>query len=96
LYWEKLPLTKEILILRDHFELSDEQMLAMSSTGTILASVSPLAQRKVEAALERFGHCAYFLGKFTEKLDRIIIREGKETRFPVEAQDPYTTILSSK
>ncbi len=96
LYWEKLPLTKEILILRDHFELSDEQMLAISSTGTILASVSPSAQGKVKAALERFGHCACFLGKFTEKQDRIIIREGKETRFPIEAHDPYTTILSSR
>ena len=96
LHWERLPLTKEVLILRDYFGLSDEQLLSMSSTGTILAGVAPSAQGKVKAALERLGYCACFLGEFTENQDRIMLREGKESRFPILSQDPYSMILSGK
>ena len=55
LEWEKFPFTKEVLALQSYFKLSDEQLLAMSSTGTILAAVKPEAQEKVKAALAKIG-----------------------------------------
>ena len=45
--WEKIPIPPEALALQKHFEFSDEQVLAMSSTGTILAAVAPEAKEKV-------------------------------------------------
>jgi hydrogenase maturation factor len=94
--WEKLPLSKELLALQSYFKLSDEQVLAMSSTGTILAAVKPESQQKVTAALGKLGLSACFLGEFTEKQERILIRKGKETLFPQATDDPYTQLLSGK
>ena len=59
--WEKIPITKEVYDLKEHFKLTDEQMLSMSSTGTILAAVAPQAQEKVKATLEKNGLSACFL-----------------------------------
>ncbi len=94
--WEQLPLNKEILALQSYFKFSDEQLLAMSSTGTILAAVAPEAQGKVKAALTKNGLSACFVGNFTANKDRVLIKEGKETPFPQVAEDPYTLILSGK
>jgi hydrogenase expression/formation protein HypE len=94
--WDKLQLTPEVLSLQSHFELSDAQLLAMSSTGTILAAVAPDAQEKVTAALSERGLSACFLGEFTANPERILIRKGKEAPFPQVADDPYTFLMSSK
>ena len=94
--WEKLPLTQEVLALRNYFKLSDEQLMAMSSTGTILVAIAPEAQEKVTKALKQNGLAAYFLGEFIENKERILIKEGKEVPFPQVADDPYTRILSGK
>jgi hydrogenase maturation factor len=92
--WEKLPLTKEALALQSYFKLSDEQLLAMSSTGTILAAVKPEAKEKVTATLNNLGLEAYFLGEFTKKPDLVLNRKGKTELFPQVADDPYTEIFS--
>jgi hydrogenase expression/formation protein HypE len=94
--WDKLPICKEVLVLQSYFKLSDEQMLAMSSTGTILAAISPKVQEEVTAALAKNGLSACFLGEFEEKQERILIKKGKETQFPQVADDPYTLILVGK
>jgi hydrogenase expression/formation protein HypE len=94
--WEKLPLSKELLALQSYFKLSDEQVLAVSSTGTILAAVKPDKLEKVTAALRKQGLSACFLGEFTKKQERILIRKGTETPFPQAADDPYTLLLSGK
>ena len=96
LEWEKLPLTKEVLMLQNYFKLSDEQLLAMSSTGTILAAVKPEVKEKVKATLVKCGLDACYLGEFTEKKERILLKKGKETLFPQVADDPYTLILAGK
>ena len=67
LEWEKFPFTKELLALQSHFKLSDEQLIAMSSTGTILAAVKPVVQEKVKATLAKNGLSAYFIGEITKK-----------------------------
>lgn len=93
---EKTRLSKEAYILQKHFQLSDEQVLAMSSTGTILAAVSPQAKNKVEETLRQNNVEATFLGIFTKNKRRILIRNGKKAAFPRKADDPYDRILSGK
>jgi len=94
--WERLPLSPEVLALQNFFKLTDEQLLAMSSTGTILVAVKPEAQEKVEGALNKLGLTASFLGEFTKAPERVLIRKGKESVYPQAADDPYTLILSGK
>jgi hydrogenase maturation factor len=91
---EKVPVNAEVKRLWEHFKLSHEQVLAMSSTGTILAAVAPQAKDKVEEALRRMGVSAKFIGNFTESQDRVLIKENKGTPFPQDAFDPYNKILS--
>ena len=62
LEWEKLPLTKEVLMLQNYFKLSDEQLLAMSSTGTILAAVKPEAEGKSQGNISKVWIGCLLLG----------------------------------
>ncbi len=92
--WEKMPVPTEVYALKELFRLTDDQMLAISSTGTILAAVAPEAQEKVNETLKKIGLSAIFIGEFTEKQERVLIKKGKETHFLQVADDPYTQILS--
>ena len=95
LNWESLPIPKEAFILKEHFEFSEEQILAMSSTGTILAAVAPESKEKVETVMDLLGLPASFVGKFTQDSRKILVKENKETVFPDLALDPYTQIMES-
>jgi len=90
---EKIPVPKEASALQKHFKLSDEQVMAMSSTGTILAAISPEARDSVEKTLRRKGLEPHFLGSFTKNMHRILVKNGKEIIFPKKADDPYARIL---
>ncbi|HMK94049.1 MAG TPA: AIR synthase-related protein [Candidatus Limnocylindrales bacterium] len=92
--WEKIPLSKEVRALQNYFNLTDEQVLAMSSTGTVLAAVDPHAQEKVNEALMRSGLTAYFMGEFTEDKACVMVKQGKEMSFPAVSDDPYGLIVS--
>lgn len=94
--FEKIHFPDEVYTLQKFFRLSDEQTLSMSSTGTILAAVSPEAREEVEEALRRSNVEARFLGVFTKTKRRVLIRNGRETLFPEVADDPYDRILSGK
>ena len=94
--FENIPNFEEVRTLKKHFRLSDEQLLSMSSTGTILASVSPEAKEKVEAAMLQNGIQADVIGNFTKEPQRVLVRGNKETSFPRDADDPYAKILSGK
>jgi hydrogenase expression/formation protein HypE len=94
--WEKLPLSTEVLALQDYFKLTDEQLLSMSSTGTILAAVKPDFKEKVEAVSKKLGLTASFLGEFKENEERILIKKRKESIYPQVADDPYTLLLSGR
>ena len=91
---DKIPVSNEAHTLQQHFKLSDEQVMAMSSTGTILAAISPEAKDNAEKTLRRNGLEPSFLGFFTKSMDRILIKNGKETSFPKKADDPYARIVS--
>ena len=94
--WEKILVPKEVNVLREVYQLSDTQVLSISSSGTILAAVSPEARDKVETVLRQNKVVARFLGSFTKDMRRILVKNGEETSFPREADDPYTRILSEK
>jgi len=93
---EKIPITAEVRTLQSHFKLSDEQVLAMSSTGTVLAAVDAKAKDKVKEILRRIGFSARFLGNFTKNKERLLIKNKKDLNFPQVADDPYNRILSSQ
>jgi hydrogenase expression/formation protein HypE len=93
--WELIPIPAEALALKAHFGLSDEQVLAMSSTGTILGAVKPEAQQKVKEVLDKLGLSAAFIGEFTENKQRLLIKGKKEAAFPSQPDDPYTVMLAS-
>jgi hydrogenase expression/formation protein HypE len=93
---EKVSINREAWKLRDHFKLTSDEVLSMSSTGTILAAVDPQAKNKVKEALRRTGVPASFLGKFTKSKDRILTKDDRGTAFPQVAKDPYSKILSQQ
>jgi hydrogenase expression/formation protein HypE len=94
--FESISICKEVQTLRRHFQLSDKQLLSMSSTGTILACVSPVAREKIEMTMRRSKIQANILGIFTKNMRRILRKDRKETVFPKDADDPYVRILSGK
>jgi hydrogenase maturation factor len=91
--WEKLLVPEEVHVLRDFYQLSDAEVLSMSSTGTVLAAVSPEAGDKVEDILRQNGIEATFLGSFTKDMHRVLVKNGEETVFPREADDPYARLF---
>ncbi len=92
----KLPITQEVQQLQETFQLSDAQVLAMSSTGTILAAVDPDDTEKVEETLKQNNLTANFVGKFTQNKTRLLTKQGKTATFPAAIEDPYAMILSGK
>jgi len=82
-------------LLKQVYSLSDIQVLSMSSTGTILAAVSPDAMDKVEAVLRQNGIESKNLGSFTKELQGVLIKNGKEQVFPIEVYDPHARVVSA-
>jgi hydrogenase expression/formation protein HypE len=91
--WEQFLVPEEVHVLREFYGLSDTELLAMSSTGTVLAAVSPEAREEVEDVLHQNGVEAKFLGSFTKDARRVLVKNGKETGFPRVASDPYARIF---
>jgi hydrogenase expression/formation protein HypE len=94
--FDSIPIWKEAKALQKNFHLSDEQLLSMSSTGTILAAVSPEQREKVEAVTRQNNIETNFLGTFSQEGQRILTRNNRGTSFPKIADDPYERILSGK
>jgi hydrogenase maturation factor len=92
---EKIPITAEVRMLQNHFRLLDEQVLAMSSTGTVLAAVDVQAKDKVQETLRKIGIASSFVGNFTESKRRLLVKNKKSLNFPQVADDPYSKILSA-
>jgi len=90
----KLPILPELKKLGEHFQLKREQILATSSTGTLLAAVSPSYREKAIETLSKYGLKAKIIGVFSESKERLIKYDGEETDFPREAEDPYAKIMS--
>ncbi|HUK85931.1 MAG TPA: AIR synthase-related protein [Candidatus Acidoferrum sp.] len=94
--WENITIYKELLVLQSQFRLTDEQLLAASSTGTIIAAIDPQNKEKITEVLNQNGLSPSFIGEFSENKDRVLIRNGKKGAFPLTSDDPYDKILSGK
>jgi len=94
--YKKIQFTPEVRALSDVFGISDEQLLAISSTGTILAAVSPQAKQEVTEMLRKSGFEPNFIGEFIKGKNRILMKNSKKLHFPEVANDPYPRILSGK
>jgi hydrogenase expression/formation protein HypE len=93
--WENIPVPTEVLALKKHFGLNDQQVLSMSSTGTILAAITPQAKQKATKTLRKLGLSASYIGEFTEDKSRTLIKNEKTLTLPNVADDPYTMILAT-
>jgi hydrogenase expression/formation protein HypE len=94
--FEKIPISPEALALQEIFRLSEEQMLSMSSTGTLVAAVDAHARDKVRETLRKNGFSASFLGTFTRSQHRSLVKDKRTMPFPRVTDDPYNRILLSK
>lgn len=92
---KQIPIREEVRILQRHFKLSDEEVLATSSTGTVLAAVDAKAKDKVQETLRKIGVLSSFMGTFTESKKHLLIKNKKRLNFPRVADDPYSKILSA-
>jgi hydrogenase maturation factor len=93
---EAIPIAKEAYSLQKYFSLTNEQMLSMSSTGTLLAAISSDKTTEILKNLCKNGFEARIIGVFTKDMKRILVRNGKEERFPQIADDPYEKIFSEE
>jgi hydrogenase maturation factor len=92
----KLPLIPETQKLAGHFRLTWKQILSMSSTGTLLAAVSPHKKDGIMEILSGRGFDAKIVGFFSESKERLIKYRGREISFPRSAEDPYAKIFASE
>lgn len=94
--FNKIPIHGAVRLLQNCFQLSDNQVLSISSTGTIIASAKPEAQNIIQNIMSSAGAAAKSIGIFTKNKTRILVKDEKETIFPEAAEDPYQMILSGK
>jgi hydrogenase maturation factor len=91
--FDRIPIPKEVKILKKHFHLTQTQMLSMSSTGTLIAAVSQNALNQVITTLAKNDIQATNLGIFTDDPHRRLRIKGRVTGFPELANDPYEQIM---
>ena len=89
----KLPLREELQKLAQQFHLTQKQIMSMSSTGTLLAAVSPKHKDRIIGTLSNEGFDARIVGVFSETEKRLIKIDGAEAEFPREPDDPYVWIV---
>jgi hydrogenase expression/formation protein HypE len=95
LNYRNLYLLSELKRLAKHFGLSRDQLLSMSSTGTLLAAISPKHRERILKMLASKGVHPRVVGGFTKSKQRIIRYNGRETGFPVDFDDPYAEIIGT-
>lgn len=91
--FSKLPLTQELQKLTQQFRLTHEQIMSMSSTGTLLAAVSPGQKDRIVSMLSCQGFDARIIGAFSETEKRLVEIGGREVEFPRGPDDPYVQIV---
>jgi hydrogenase expression/formation protein HypE len=92
--FEKLSIVAEANILAEHYSLTVPQLMAMSSTGTLLAAVSQRNWESAVRALSATGLRPVIIGEFTRFRQRSLRANGKVKDFPRSAEDPYAKIMN--
>jgi hydrogenase maturation factor len=91
---EKIPFLEEAKILQKYFDLSQHELLSISSTGTLLVAVDPKRKDVVIDELQKNGVEAGDIGRFTKDRECSVRTRKKETIFPKVAEDPYSKIMT--
>jgi hydrogenase maturation factor len=65
----------------------------MSSTGTLLAAVSPGQKDRIVSMLSCQGFDARIIGAFSETERRLVEIGGRDVEFPRGPDDPYVQIV---
>jgi hydrogenase expression/formation protein HypE len=94
--YPSLQILPELNILSKHFNLSRDQILSISSTGTILAAISPKHERQVLERLHRRGVDSRIVGVFTKSKKRLLKHDDQEKEFPKRFNDPYAEIIDTE
>jgi hydrogenase maturation factor len=90
----ELPIAPELERLGARFRLTRDEILATSSTGSLLAAVSPDSRGKAVRILSKRGLKPKIIGVFMRSKKRLLQIENEESDFPSEANDPYAKIMA--
>ena len=90
----KLPIAAEAVILAEKRDLTIQELMAMSSTGTMLAAISPRSSESALKVLSKMRLKPSIIGRFTRIRRRCLTTQSKTRHFPITAEDPYAKILS--
>ena len=90
----KLPITVEANLLASRYNLTIAQLMAMSSTGMMLAAISPRNGESALNVLSKMRLRPRIIGRFTRIQRRCLTRDGKTKDFPGSAEDPYAKIIN--
>jgi hydrogenase maturation factor len=88
----QLLVAKETRTLIQHFQLSTNELVSMSSSGTLVVAVRSDAGDRVLRHLSRMGVPARVIGTFTRRRERVLRDQSGDRAFPVEERDPFTRI----
>jgi hydrogenase maturation factor len=84
-----LEVPVEVDTLVRHFQLSMDELLSMSSTGTLVAALDPHAEREVLRRLSELKISSRIVGTFSRDRQRRVKNHFTERPFPDRAQDPF-------
>jgi hydrogenase maturation factor len=90
----KVPVPNEIYILARQFRLSVDELMSMSSTGTLIVSLEPGTVPRVLRRLSELNVPASVVGTFSASKRRIVKDQLGERQFPTRAQDPFSKICA--
>jgi hydrogenase maturation factor len=90
---ETLPVLEEAQILQTRFNFTRNELLSLSSTGTLLAAVQPEKEDVVLHKLKNQNVNASSIGAFTKSKKRVLQHRNRTMTFPRIAKDPYAKIM---
>jgi len=88
----RIAMPKEIRTLAKHYRLSLNELMSMSSTGTLVVALRAGAEKRALERLSELKLQARIIGTFSEDTRRIIKDNLGERQFPRIAQDPFRKI----
>lgn len=87
-----LVVPSEVGSLVRHFRLSRDELMSMSSTGTLVAALAPCAERGVLRRLSELKISSRIVGTFSRDRERRVESHFEEGPFPDRPQDPFGKI----
>ena len=87
----RIAIPREIHALVQQFQLSMDELMSISSTGTLIAALEPSAEQRALRRLSALKVPARIIGTFSKGKCRIKDHFG-ERAFPGKARDPFRKI----